>query len=94
MLRVTASLDEGVEDADRGPVVLVAVEERLVFGGLLVEVVVGLVGENDVQADVPVTDVDGAGVRFDQRPGGEERDARMVLEVCIAVRDEPSPGGG
>jgi hypothetical protein len=68
-------------------------DELFVFGRGLVLVVGGLVGEDDVQGDIEVADVDFAIELVGEDAGGEPDRAGMIREVFLAGGDQLLFGG-
>lgn len=68
-------LNKRIEDPDALPIIFVLVDEFVMVGGFLILIVVVFALEDNVQTDIPVTNVDVAFVRFDQFTGGKKDDS-------------------
>ena len=85
---LSSSIHVRVEHADLGPVGLVFFDELEMPWRVLIEVVVGLVGEDDVQRDVEIEVVDRPIQVARELAAGEEGNPRVAGEVGFC---RPSP---
>ena len=77
-----------IEHFDRRPAFAIFVDELVMAGGVLVDVVVSRCVENEVQGHVPIADVHRAIEFLSQRTAGEKDDAGMTGQMRLASRDQ------
>ena len=86
-------LNKRIKDPDALPIIFILVDEFVMVGSFLILIVVVFALEDNMQANVPVADVDVAFVRFNQFTGGKKDDAGMFTQVFVAVFHELCLGG-
>jgi hypothetical protein len=82
------SVHDGIEYAGATPEVLIFCNELVMPWRILIAIVAGLVGEDDMQSDVKIAVVHLALQVLGNFAAGEENGARMIRQVFFAPGDQ------